>query len=159
MSLDSGSKYPSKQHREWVAAQAYILEKDGGIEEMRMDAELANKPFKEPNFEEAGVKEAYDHITEILKNSNNMKNDLTCNNLFEDLIHEKSFNFTRFTNQTKIKDSVLSSERAKYSPEGLKQAEEKENQKELTEQEIRKNIDALMAKYSLSEADKENDEK
>ena len=35
MSLDSVHQYPTRHHREWAAAQAYIMKKEGIVDEMR----------------------------------------------------------------------------------------------------------------------------
>ena len=73
------------------------MNRDGIIDEMREEAEIEGKTFVEPKFQEAGVEEAYDHIIETLKKSRNLEKDISYNNLFEDFIHEKSFNLNRFT--------------------------------------------------------------
>ena len=118
MSLDTNSHYPSKHHREWAAAQVHIMDKEGIIDEMRQEAEEKGQQFVEPNLELAGVKQAYDHVTEHLKKQGKFKKDVACNDLFEDLIHEKSFNLAKFApNQGTESDTAA--ERATFSPEGI----------------------------------------
>ena len=116
MSLDVVHPNPSPQMREWAAAQAYILERDNIVDEMRQEAAQNNEPFKEPQFQESGVQDAYDHITETLKSSGKINTDVTCNNLLEDLLHEKSFDLNRFTTD---QNDQATSARAKFSPEGI----------------------------------------
>ena len=76
------------------------MERDDIVDQMRDEAAVLGEPFIEPNVEESGVKEAYEHITETLKAGSKFKNDVTCNNLLEDLLHEKSFDLNRFTTKT-----------------------------------------------------------
>ena len=65
---------------------------------MREESAQLGQPFTEPtSMEESGVKEAYDHVTEALNAGEKFKKDVTCNNLLEDLLHEKSFDLNRFT--------------------------------------------------------------
>ena len=96
MSLDSGSPYPSKHQREWAAAQVHVMDKEGIIEEMRKEAEEKGQQFVEPNLELAGVKKAYNHVTEQLKKQGKFDKDYACNDLFEDLLHEKSSSLAKF---------------------------------------------------------------
>ena len=79
--------------REWTAAQAYIMERDGIIDQMREEAETFGEKFAEQDFSESGVKDAYDHITDTLKAGGKFKSDVTCNGLLEDLLHEETIHF------------------------------------------------------------------
>ena len=138
MQLDTVKPYPSPNMREWTAAQAYIMERDGIVDEMREQAEFLGENFKEPNMKESGVKEAYDHISETLNASEKFKNDVTCNDLLEDLLHEKSFDLNRFTTKTK-KDAGRDS----FTPEAIASKNE-QSLTNLDENELRANIDQLM---------------
>ena len=40
------------------------MDKEGIIDEMRQDAQEKGQQFVEPNLELAGVKKAYDHVTD-----------------------------------------------------------------------------------------------
>ena len=51
-----------------------------------------------------------------MKDSGKLEKDVTCNDLFEDLLHEKSFDLAKFTKQGRKEED---SERAKFSPEGI----------------------------------------
>ena len=111
MSLDSGSQYPSKHQREWAAAQVHIMDKEGIIDEMRQEAQEKGQQFVEPNLELAGVRQAYDHVTEQIKKQGKFEKDIACNDLFEDLLHEKSFSLSKFT-QSESADNDTEAERA-----------------------------------------------
>ena len=65
---------------------------------MREESAQIGQPFTEPeSLEDSGVKEAYDHVTEQINAGGKFKKDVTCGNLLEDLLHEKSFDLNRFT--------------------------------------------------------------
>ena len=69
-------------------------------------------------MELAGVKKAYNHVTEQLKKKGKFDKDYACNDLFEDLLHEKSSNLAKFATGESA-ESETAAERAQFSPEGI----------------------------------------
>ena len=67
---------------------------------MREEAELEGRRFEEPDFERAGVEEAYQFITKILKDSGRLEKDINYTNLIEDFLHEKAYDLNKFTNKS-----------------------------------------------------------
>ena len=120
------------------------MDKEGIIDEMRQDAQEKGQQFVEPNLELAGVKQAYDHVTEQIKKQGKFEKDIACNDLFEDLLHEKSFSLSKFTNNEGAENDTAA-ERAQFSPEGIeaKQAAEQIDLAGLDEKELRQQIEEL----------------
>lgn len=97
MSLDSTALVPNAAQREWLSAQAYLLEQMGALNEMKGIAEVDGKPYKDirANMGPAGVESAYQNVQERIKETDDDKIK-TGDGLFLNLIHEKSHELSKF---------------------------------------------------------------
>lgn len=95
MSLDSEKLLPNKQQREWLAAQAYVLQKDGSADEIKETAEYFGRKYKEPELAKMGAEIAYNSVNSRL--TRNLK-DFSGEDLFDNYLHEKSLKLDKFDN-------------------------------------------------------------
>ena len=150
MSIDSEKLLPNKSQRQWIAAQAYVLEKDGTIEEMRKTAAITGDTFREPNLQAIAAKKAYDAIKPKLTR-NGM--DRSGEDLFDNLLHEKALLIDKFDKDLKLDDSVKETPnnpavyQLKHQADQVHEAEDMES---LNEKKIRRDIEAIMSQYGAN---------
>lgn len=98
MSVDNSQILPNEKTRHWMVAQTHIMFEEGKEEHLQDGINVRNKvenrnvKFNNPtDVERSRAKAAYDSISE-----NIFKLDLNSDNLFEDLLSEKSYQLDRF---------------------------------------------------------------
>ena len=96
MSLESAGAplIPNKSQRQWMIAQAHIVERNGELEQSAKEAELDGTQYVRPAVEFLGAKETYDHTINKIK-----KQDPSANQLFDLFLSEKSLNIERVSLQ------------------------------------------------------------
>ena len=87
MSLESaGSRLiPDRIQRQWLIAQSHLVERDGKLEDLELDAKISGTTFTRPETEFLGGKEAYEEVIGKIKAT-----EPTPNSLFDHFISEKS---------------------------------------------------------------------
>ena len=136
MSLESieGRLVPDRAQRQWMIAQAHIVDRDGQLEEQARNADITGQTdYVKPPVEFLGAQEAYDESIKKIE-----KSDPTPNKIFEHFISEKSLKVENFgVPRDDTKTLLETAERV--------QIDEEEN-------DIRRRIQSIMQEYTTSNA-------
>lgn len=90
MLIDNEKFIPDRKQRNWMAAQAHIIERDGLLDESLERLKLEGKEVQRPNTEYLGAKDAYDYQINKLQ-----KIDADANSIFDSFLAEKALNINR----------------------------------------------------------------
>ena len=97
MSVDNDQILPDEKTRHWMVAQTHILMQDGSDKDLDKLSKVNQMLFEDaPEFqnpsevERSRAQRAFSAVNEVIQ-----KRDLNSDNIFEDLLSEKSFNLDR----------------------------------------------------------------
>lgn len=100
MSMDnSHAEFPSTLTREWSIAQAHLIYNEEHTE---------NDPARLDPLEEEVSKEAYTFLMNKLDSRTSLTDRQMGNNLFEDLLSEKSYDLDKFKGAKKVSKTHMS---------------------------------------------------
>lgn len=145
MSMDSVGErlVPDRAQRQFMIAQAHIIERDGVLEDKAESAEvLGQKDYVKPAVEFLGAKEAYDSVIGKIKEA-----EPSPNKIFDQFISEKALDVKSVVNKSGRKTSeVTQALREKADAARIDQNDDDEDS------EIRRRIRQIMSDYSDSNA-------
>lgn len=145
MSVDNDQILPDEKTRHWMVAQSHILLQDGKDKDLDQYSKVNQvlyddaPVFENPSeVERARAKRAFSAVNEVIQ-----KRDLNSDNIFEDLLSEKSFQLDRFT---EVEDKKPSDELLDFAKNVLDDSDENEDAK------IKKQIQAIMEEFAEPKA-------